>query len=178
MRIGMMSLVVALAPQALALTYGQAVSLARSLPPGSYSSTDHGKLCEIIGLAALQEDFPDARIYNGIAYSDATRTIGELDLVVEENGVATHVIEVKCMKDFRSAARKADDQLARFSRYAGRCDIDFSLVGGEVVDCDLFANPQIIYGKMSYRDALSSGFDYELDLTRSQILTLIDSMKN
>jgi hypothetical protein len=164
------------APHALAVTYGQAQSLARSLPEGSYSDSDHGKLCEVIGVAKMQELYPTAKVYNGVEYRDGQRVIGELDLVVEEDGVVTHVIEVKCMKNYGSAANKANEQLDRFSRYAGRCDIDFSLEG-RPFPCEIFGTADIHYGKMSYEDATYAGFDFDFDLTRKQVLTLIDSIK-
>ncbi len=163
------------APRLLAVTYGEAQSLARSLPQGSYSANDHGKLCELIGVAKLQEVFPGAEVHNGVEYADGNRVIGELDLVVEQSDVVTHVIEVKCWKNYSSAANKADEQLDRFSRYAGRCDIDFSLEG-KPFPCEVFGSGQIQYGKMSYTDADIAGFDFNFDLSRKQVLTLIQSL--
>ncbi|MES2746309.1 MAG: hypothetical protein V4655_12835 [Bdellovibrionota bacterium] len=161
-----------LSPSAFALTYGEAKSLAKSLPIQYLDSTDHGKLCEILGVKVVQDLNPGAEVLNGVEYRKDGRTIGELDLVILRDSVVTDVIEVKCMASYKKAANKADDQLERFAGYIGRCDVDFSLQGKKM-PCDVFGNPDIRLGKMSYTDATSAGFDYDLDFSRKEILALI-----
>ncbi len=161
-----------LAPSALALTYGEAKSIAKSLPKQYLEGSDHGKLCEVLGVKIMQDLMPGATVMNGVSYRKRSLTIGELDLVVMKNNVVTDVIEVKCWSSYKKAANKADDQLERFSDYIGRCDVDFSLDGNKI-PCNAFGNPNINLGKMSYKDAKSSGFDYDLNFTRKEILQLI-----
>lgn len=169
--------VLTLSTHAFALTYGQAEGLAKKLPKEYMNPTDHGKLCEVLGVQVMQDLHPNATIYNGVVYKKKSMTVGELDLVVVEDNVVTNVVEVKCWKSYNSAAHKADTQLDRFSNYIGRCDVDFSL-NGKAIPCDIFGNPNIRLGKMSYSDAAKAGFDYSLDLTRSQILQLINDVRS
>ena len=159
-------------PSAMALTYGEAKSLAKSLPKEYLNTTDHGKLCEVLGVKILQDAYPGTQVMNGVLYKKKGRTVGELDLVILKDNVVTDVIEVKCMSSYKSAANKAEIQLDRFSAYIGRCDVDFS-VEGKAVPCDVFGNPDIRLGKMSYTDAKSAGFNFDLDFTRKELLQLI-----
>ena len=166
------ALSLSIAESAFALTYGEAKSLAKTLPKEYLDTADHGKLCEVLGAKIVQDARPGAQVMNGVVYKKKGRTVGELDLVVIENNVVTDVIEVKCMAAYRKAANKAEEQLDRFSAYIGRCDINFSLEG-KAVPCNIFGNPNIRLGKMSYTDAKSSGFNFGLDFTRKEILQLI-----
>lgn len=166
------ALVLSFAPSAFALTYGEAKSIAKSLPKQYLDTTDHGKLCEVLGVKIMQDLRPGAEVLNGVVYKKKSRIVGELDLVVVENNVVTDVIEVKCMVAYKKAANKAEEQLSRFADYIGRCDVDFSLEK-QKLPCDLFGNPDIRLGKMSYKDATSAGFNYNLNFTRNEILQLI-----
>lgn len=139
----------------------------------AFDTRDHGKLCELIGIAVMQEENPSAEIMNGIIYRKGHQTIGELDLVVLEEGQAREIIEVKCKKSYSSAASEANKQLNRFAQYAGRCDVDFSLEG-DLIPCDVFATQSIVYSKMSYDDAVSKGFERSLGISRADLLDLID----
>lgn len=161
-----------LAPSAMALTYGEAKSLAKSLPMEYLDTTDHGKLCEVLGVKILQDANPGLQVLNGVVYKKKGRVVGELDLVMLKDNVVTDVIEVKCMSAYGKAANKAEEQLDRFSAYIGRCDVDFS-VEGNAVPCDVFGNPDIRLGKMSYTDAKSAGFNFDLDFSRKELLQLI-----
>lgn len=166
-----------LSTQASALTYGQATDAIKELPAQYLNGSDHGKVCEILGVAVMKELHPEATVLNGVVYKKKKMTVGELDLVVIENNVVTDVIEVKCWKNYNSASNKADDQLDRFAGYIGRCDVDFS-IEGEALPCDSFGNPDIRLGKMSYKDATKAGFNFDLSFTRKEILQLIKDVKS
>lgn len=166
-----------LAPSAFALTYGEAKSIAKTLPKQYLDSSDHGKLCEVLGVKIMQDLRPGATVLNGVAYRKRSMTIGELDLVVMQNNVVTDVVEVKCWSSFKKAANKANEQLDRFSDYIGRCDIDFTLEG-KALPCDAFGNPDINLGKMSYKDAKTAGFNFDLNFTRNEILQLIKDARS
>lgn len=167
-----LALTFALSSSAFALTYGEATTLAKTLPEHEYNGTDHGKLCEVLGQRVMQELRPNAEVLNGVIYKKNKRIVGELDLVIKEDGIVTEVIEVKCMVAYRKAVNKANEQLDRFSAYIGRCDVDFSLAG-ESLPCDVFGNPDIKLTKMSYKDATSVGFEHDLNFTRKEILQLV-----
>lgn len=166
-----------LSSHAYSLTYGQAQGLVKDLPKQYLNSSDHGKLCEVLGVQVMKELHPNATIYNGVVYKKKTMTVGELDLVVVEDNVVTDVVEVKCWANYRKASNKADEQLDRFASYIGRCDVDFS-IEGRALPCDAFGNPNIHLGKMSYKDATNSGFDFDFSLTRKEILQLIKDVNS
>lgn len=144
---------------------------AQALPKGSFDLWDHGKICEVLGQQKLEETLPaGSRVLNGVEYRTKKRVIGELDLVVIQNDIVTHVIEVKCMAEYGRAAHKADEQLDRFSQHVGKCGtVKFSL-RGEELPCSVFENPDMILGKMSYSDAESAGFDFNFSMTRRELM--------
>jgi hypothetical protein len=157
---------------ALAMDKNDVVKNAKNLPAGSFDLYDHGRLCEVLGQQKLEETLPaGTRILNGVEYRNKRgRVVGELDLVVIQNEKVVSVIEVKCMAGYSKASHKADEQLDRFSRYIGRCDkVDFSLHGKEI-PCELFNNPDMELAKMSYSDARSAGFQYDLSMTRTELM--------
>lgn len=160
-----------LSTAAFALNKGDVAKNAKNLPVGSFDLYDHGKICEVLGQQKLEETLPaGTRVLNGVEYRSKGRIIGELDLVVIQNDKVTQVIEVKCMASYNKAAHKADEQLDRFSQYIGACDkVKFSL-HGEELPCGLFDNPEMKLGKMSYSDAESAGFDYNLSMTRAELM--------
>lgn len=165
---------VCLSSSAFALSLDDVRSIVKGSSKSSYSVADHGYLCERIAVETIHEQDPSAEILNGVEYKKkGGRVIGELDLVVLHDDVVSEVIEVKCMKNFASASHKADEQLERFSHYLGHCDVDFSL-GGEGVPCEAFSNSDIPLRKMSYADARSAGFDYDIGVTRKELIKLIE----
>lgn len=159
---------------AFALSLDDVRSIVKGSSKSSYSVSDHGFLCERIAVETIHEQDPSAEILNGVEYKKkGGRIIGELDLVILHDNEVSEVIEVKCMKSFASASHKADEQLERFSSYLGHCDVDFSL-DGEKVPCEAFSNPDIPLRKMSYADAKSAGFDYDIGVTRKELIKLIE----
>jgi hypothetical protein len=170
--LAVMGLGLALYPSAFSMTYPEARAIAKSMPLAALDASNHGKLCELLGVKIIQDLNPDAEVLNGVEYRKQGRTLGELDLVVIRDYTVTDVIEVKCMASYSKAAHKADDQLARFASHIGRCDVDFSL-GGSKLPCDAFGSTDIRLGKMSYTDASAVGFDYDLGFSRKDILALI-----
>lgn len=77
-----------------------------------------GTICEEVTQLRYQEEYPapEYRVLTGIAYSDQTRTIGELDLIIFDNQTNNAILigEVKCWKDPKSGLKKAKDQRKRF----------------------------------------------------------------
>ena len=162
-------------PLALSLSYEDAARVIESFPEGiSYNEVNHGYLCEQLAIAKLSEFYPSERILGGVIYRDDRRTYGELDvLIVDRNFDVSHVVEVKCMKSYRSALSKAQSQLDRFDHYAGRCDLKYVTPEGQLLDCGMFQNEDMFLLSMSYEDALPYGFDLSFDLTRDEVLDLI-----
>lgn len=160
---------------ASALTYEKAYRLiAEQGESLNYTKVNHGALCEVLAVAKMKELYPSATIISGIKYGPYQgSTTGELDVVVFEDDVASMIIEVKCSKKYYSAAAKADRQLARFRGVAGNCNYSY---WGEWRDysCENFQGSSPIYTKMSYEDA--SEFELDFDLTRTEILQLIDDL--
>lgn len=163
-----------LSSQAYGLSLDDVRAIVKDAPKNSYSAANHGFLCERIAIRSVLEQKPGAEVLNGVEYRFRGRVIGELDLVVIEEGEVSEVIEVKCMKSFSSAAEMADEQLARVDPYLGRCDVDFSLDGDDL-PCEIFsAGEKPALRKMSYSDARAVGFDYDIGVSRRELLRLIE----
>jgi len=160
---------------AYSLSYSKAQDLVKDLPLEYLDPADHGKLCEILGVQVMKELHPNATVYNGVVYKKKKLSVGELDLVVVENDRVTDIVEVKCWSNYSKAAHKADVQLDRFSAFSNSCDINFS-VEGQTLPCETFDNPNVRLGKMSYKDAIGDGFNFDLSLTRDEILQLIQDV--
>lgn len=80
--------------------------------------TDSGSICEEVARLRIAEEYqaPQYTVEVGIAYGNAERTIGELDIIIFDNNLhkAIKLGEVKCWKDARGGLKKAQDQRARF----------------------------------------------------------------
>ncbi|SMF29904.1 hypothetical protein [Pseudobacteriovorax antillogorgiicola] len=140
----------------------------------TFSSSNHGALCELLAVEKVQELYPYAQVESGIKYGPRFGNIkGELDVVVFEGGQASTVIEVKCSKNYSSAANKANSQLNRFKSVAGDCDYDY-WSEWEDYSCEDFQAAGTTFTKMSYADAYQ--FEMSFDLTRSDILRLIQDL--
>ena len=122
---------------AYSLSYKDALRIVGQSGEGlRFSERDHGALCEVLAIADLEKRFPAAVISSGIKYGPRVgQTMGELDVVIMQGGSATHVIEVKCSKNYSSAASSADRQLTRFQGVAGNCSYDY---WDTSYDCDHF----------------------------------------
>lgn len=83
-----------------------------------------GTVCEEMARIDLEKEFhPDFyEIKVGIEYRDASRTIGELDIIVfrRSDEEAIMVAEVKCWRNLHGAFVKANKQLNRFQNNCGR----------------------------------------------------------
>ena len=160
---------------AFGLTYQKAYQILSTANISSTSS-NHGVLCEVLATEKVKEMYPWAVVTSGISYSLNGQTKGELDVIAfdPDSRQAFLIIEVKCSKQFSSAANKADEQLERFAEVAGDCRYRYwNKVAN--YNCKDFQFNDISYKKMSYEDALGY-FDLSFDLTRSEILKLIDSL--
>jgi len=77
-----------------------------------------GTVCEEVARLEVQEEFrgPGFEVETGIEYSDKSRTIGELDVIVFDTltDKVIMIAEVKCWRDLKSARQKARKQLTRF----------------------------------------------------------------
>jgi hypothetical protein len=80
-----------------------------------------GAVCEQVAKLRYQEEFASNKyeVITGIEYSDGSRTIGELDVVVFEKASqkVVRVSEVKCWKSTDGAIRKAREQRQRFQNF-------------------------------------------------------------
>lgn len=76
-----------------------------------------GTICEQVARLDLQREYPAPRyvVETGISYGNASRTVGELDVIVfDSNDKAVLVGEVKCWKSLSGGLKKAGAQRARF----------------------------------------------------------------
>lgn len=76
-----------------------------------------GTICEQVARLDLQREYPAPRyvVETGISYGNASRTIGELDVIVfDSSEKAVLVGEVKCWKSLSGGLKKAGAQRARF----------------------------------------------------------------
>ena len=105
-------------------------------------------------------------------YQEGPRTVGELDLIVfeQKSGRAVIVAEAKLTDNFKWARRRARTQLYRFQSYlyAGRItDFVQAFNRDRTVTTNQFQDVGR-YVLIGPRGALAAGFDYEVDLTRSE----------
>lgn len=160
-----------------ALTYADAVEALSDQDLQRPSFQDHGYLCEKLAMLKMSESYDKSQLASSIVYSRNGRVIGELDVVVfDRDGLAQTVIEVKCRKSYTSAMNSASKQLTRFQGVAGRCDYDYVDKKGKRYDCSAFKSP-IDYTAMSYTDAQRAGFELSFDLSRDQVLQLVDELR-
>lgn len=163
--------------QGLALTYADAVEALSDEDLKRPSFQNHGYLCEKLAMLKMSETYDESQLASSIVYSYNGRVIGELDVVVfDRDGLAQAVVEVKCRKGFTSAINSANKQLSRFQGVAGRCDYDYMDKDGRRYDCAAFKS-SIDYMAMSYTDAERAGFELSFDLSRDQVLKLVEELR-
>jgi hypothetical protein len=137
-----------------------------------------GVICEEVTQLRYMEQYPEPayRVLTGIAYSDKTRTIGELDLIVFDN--QTHDVkligEVKCWKDAKGGLKKARDQRQRFFSYIhSNKDLTFKWLSHpeeKFVKSQFTENKEFV--SISQLGTKAAGFDVELDYTLDELMQM------
>lgn len=137
-----------------------------------------GTICEQVTQLRYQEEYPapEYRVLTGIAYSDETRTIGELDLIVFDNQTHNAILigEVKCWKDPKSGLKKAQDQRKRFLTYVKSSKaLTFRWLDDPK---EKFTKTQFNktnnFISVSQLGTKKKGFDVELEYTLEELMTL------
>jgi hypothetical protein len=134
-----------------------------------------GAVCEQVARLDIERDYPrpSFQIVTGISYANAEKILGELDVVVFDarNGHVVSISEVKCWKNFKSAFRKASEQMRRFQRYVdSEVPLRFCTV----------KKPSYCYEKNQFRFSApfttisqsgghSAGFDQTLDFSLEEM---------
>ncbi|MBS1970517.1 MAG: hypothetical protein JSU04_09420 [Bdellovibrionales bacterium] len=136
-----------------------------------------GTVCEQVSRLELQKAYPASQyeIINGIEYGDATRTIGELDVVIFEKTTKKAVLvgEVKCWKDLKSAIAKARDQRLRFQKSLSK---DIALHDYQAdYDKSQFSNVQK-YVAIAPKGAKAAGFEMDMENSLSELMQLRDML--
>ncbi len=131
-----------------------------------------GTVCEEMARIDLEQEFPPDfyEIKVGIQYRDASRTIGELDVIVfrRSDEEAMMVAEVKCWRNFKKALTKANKQLSRFQNTRVRGD-EICYIGREFEYHWTQFDEITRYEKISQLGGRKQGFDRTLTLDLSAI---------
>lgn len=141
-----------------------------------------GAICEQVTRLRYQEEFPanQYEVITGVEYSDGSRTIGELDVVVFEKSSqqVVRVSEVKCWKDFGGAIRKAREQRQRFQNHlrSGK-PVYFKVLHGTNYRFkkDNFSMTRD-YTAVAQKGAKAAGFDRELPYELKELMQLRQMM--
>lgn len=140
-----------------------------------------GAVCEEVTRLRFEEEFPGNKyaVVTGVEYGDGNRTIGELDVVVFENGSqkVIRVAEVKCWKNTNGAMKKAREQRQRFIRtlQSGKQIYFRSLHSTNNFKRDNFlSNKQ--YLAVAQKGSKHSGFDIELSYQLDELMKLRQMM--
>lgn len=140
-----------------------------------------GAVCEEVARLRFQEEFPSNRysVVTGVEYGDGTRTIGELDVVVFENGTqkVARVAEVKCWRDTNGAIKKAHNQRQRFQNTlaSGKQVYFRSLHSKYQFKKDNFMNTREFLS-VAQKGSKVSGFDIELSYQLDELMKLRQMM--
>ncbi|WII71184.1 hypothetical protein QJS83_12005 [Bdellovibrio sp. 22V] len=142
--------------------------------PRSYE--DSGSICEEIARLDLQKEFPAPQyeVIVGIAYGDATRVIGELDVVIFDKNIqkVIKIAEVKCWKDMRGGLQKALEQRARFlkSIRSSKQLVFKSTSTKEVFDAEKFEYVEEFF-TMGQKGTVAVGYEREMEYTHKEMQT-------
>jgi hypothetical protein len=140
-----------------------------------------GTVCEQVARLELQRDYPAPRyeVLTGVAYAEARRVIGELDVVVFDksaaaDGKAVLIAEVKCWKNLPGGSRKARQQRKRFlDTMEQNQKVDFYLVSKREVQ---FERDQFQQAKrfisISQNGGHQAGFEDCLPYTLEELMAL------
>ncbi len=136
-----------------------------------------GTVCEQVSRLELQKVYPVSQyeVVNGIEYGDATRTIGELDVVVFDKATKKAVLvgEVKCWKDLKSAIAKARDQRFRFQKSLAK---DIALHDYQTdYDKEQFSSVQK-YVAIAPKGAKAAGFEVDMENSLGELMQLRDML--
>lgn len=136
--------------------------------------TDAGSICEEVARLRVADEYPapQYKVETGIAYGNAERTIGELDIIVFDlnTNKAIKLGEVKCWKDARSGLKKAQDQRARFMKnIRGNGPLRFvSTSTHQTYDADQFRYVNDFIS-IAQKGTISAGYDMELEYTLNEL---------
>lgn len=141
--------------------------------PRSYEVA--GAICEEIGALQMQREYPEPQytVVVGIAYSEGSRTLGELDLVIFDNNIqkVIKIGEVKCWKNVRDGLKKAREQRARFLKNLNNSKVVLSF--RSTTTKETFDPHQFKYAKeffsMAQSGSVNQGFDIELEYTLPEL---------
>lgn len=136
-----------------------------------------GTVCEEVARLRFAEQFraPQYNVVTGIAYSDNTRTIGELDVVVFEAKTqeVVKIAEVKCWKNMREGLAKAHNQRERFQNaMKSKRVYHFKGTGdGRHYRHDQFDTVRE-FVSVAQKGSKSQGYDIELDYPLDELMGL------
>ncbi|NUN05976.1 MAG: hypothetical protein HUU57_09455 [Bdellovibrio sp.] len=140
--------------------------------PRSYE--DSGSICEEVARIEVAREFPAPQydVLVGIAYSDGSRVVGELDLVIVDNNLqkVIQVGEVKCWKDVRGGLTKAQEQRSRYLKFknANKVVNYVSTSTKETYSPEFFAHVKEFFS-MAQKGSTNQGFDRELTYTLKEM---------
>jgi len=139
-----------------------------------------GAICEEVAKLGIQRQFPAPQyeVITGIAYSDKTGTLGELDIIVLESASqkAVEFGEVKCWKNPSQGLDKMHDQRDRFFRNIRSAkDLKFKW---EYDESRHFVKDQFLSAQkfisIAQKGAKEFGYDEELPYTLKELMQLRD----
>lgn len=140
--------------------------------PRSYQ--DAGAICEEVARLDMQKEYPAPQftLINGIAYGDADRTIGELDVVVFDNNLhkVVRIAEVKCWRDLGGGLSKAHEQRQRFLKNLRSNKVLFfkSTSTQELFNQDEFEHVKEFI-TIGQKGSVAAGYDQELNYTLKEL---------
>jgi len=132
-----------------------------------------GTICEQAARLELEREFQPPRfaIETGISYGNASRTIGELDVIIfDSDSKAALVAEVKCWKNLDRALTKAKSQRSRFkSTLAAGSRIKFWDKKNDPHHFNQFTSIKY-FDSISQKGGKKAGFDRELSLSLDELM--------
>ena len=148
-----------------------------ALKPIPRDYTDAGSICEEVARLRVADQYPapQYKVETGIAYANATRTIGELDVIVFDlnTNKVIKLGEVKCWKDAAGGLRKAKDQRARFLQNV-RSSIPLRFMSTS--NHQAYSHDQFRYVNdfisIAQKGTTAVGYDMELEYTLNEFQTL------
>jgi len=150
---------------------GRYYEMIKDLP---YDYGQVGSIVEALAHSQLEVLYPAPHyeVIGDLDYQEGVRTVGELDLVVfdRESGRAVLVAEAKLTDNFKWARRSARKQIHRFQSYLHEGKITRFIHTADpkrTVTTNQFTDVGR-YVLIGPRNALAAGFDYEVDVTRTE----------
>lgn len=161
------------------LSFAHAASLEQRFEDLRDSAEDYspiGAICEQVARLDLIEKYPESKyeVVTGVVYGNKSQTIGELDVVVfdKSNGKAHLIAEVKCMRDFARAIKKARDQRERFLKTIAQMPSGIRFYKkSKVYQPTQFAEARDFIA-IAQLGAEAYGFEIDLDYDLNQLMQL------